>query len=371
MHFWSTLFLGTAVASAATPALLSLKVSDEVAPPGGVAQIRLIVTDPKPIVTGFASMDFGGDIFDGVRGIAVHSTDGSAYGVATYVNGKVTLDLRSIRGTLGSTLDYPIVTIAVAIRPDAPVGAVASVNAVLNPTAWRNLLGLPYAPEIKGGSVTVGGTASITNVVPGGGKILAGQPFSILGLGFDSKTTVKLNDAVKAATTFVNSERIDITPETSFKLDGTQIKLKTKAGEQVTYYSYFRGTRVETGGTSAAARAVPLFLGDTVRDALMIWGLPITPAQVPAIALQNQQTVPASVRIACVSGFGPEGPSVTVEIPAGGRAVYEVRSLFPGLVGLPAMRVTTLVGVKLLGLVGTESTGAVTSLPPFTIKVGL
>ena len=370
MHFWSTLVLGTAVASAATPGLLSLKVSDETAPPGGVAQIRLMVTDPKPIVTGFASMDFGSDIFDGVRGIAVHSPDGLAYGAATYAGGKLTLDLRSLRGTLGTTLDYPIVTIAVGIRADAPVGAVASVNATLNPATWRGLLGTTYAPEIKAGSVTVGGTASITNVVPGGGVISAGQSFSILGLGFDSKTTVKLNDTVKYATTFVSAQRIDITPETSFKLDGTQIKLKTKAGEQVTYYSYFRGTRVDTGATSAAARAVPLFLGDTAREALVAWAAPLA-GQVNALALQNQQTVPATVRIASLIGLLTPGPVVTVVIPAGGRATYDLPSLFPGLTGATGVRVTTPVGVKVLALTSQESTGAVTALPSLTLKPGL
>ena len=58
---------------------LSLKISRETAPPGGIAQMNLEVTEPKPITTGWADMSFDG--FSDFVGFALGSGESAAVAV--------------------------------------------------------------------------------------------------------------------------------------------------------------------------------------------------------------------------------------------------------------------------------------------------
>src|SRR4051794_24471445 len=82
--------LGAALAVAVAPIALhaalpfagvSLAVSREVAPPSGIAQVKVSVTEPRPITTGGMLFNFGG--FDDFVGIAVMSPANDTYGVAS------------------------------------------------------------------------------------------------------------------------------------------------------------------------------------------------------------------------------------------------------------------------------------------------
>ena len=112
------------------PGVVSLALSDEVVPAGGVAQIKLMMTEPRPIVMGGGSMAF--DSFDmDILGIAVHSTAGDAVGTAVYKQGQLAINMVSPSGTLGSVIGYPILTIAVRIKPGTPVGTRIPFNLIL------------------------------------------------------------------------------------------------------------------------------------------------------------------------------------------------------------------------------------------------
>ena len=58
------LLLIPAALRASLPLGVSLKVSSEIAPPGGIAQVKISVTEPRPISTGgmffSTSLDFAG-----------------------------------------------------------------------------------------------------------------------------------------------------------------------------------------------------------------------------------------------------------------------------------------------------------------------
>jgi len=58
---------------------VSLKIADEKVPPGGIAQVKLFVTEPRPIST--AGGKFALDGFDAIEGVALMSPGGDAMGV--------------------------------------------------------------------------------------------------------------------------------------------------------------------------------------------------------------------------------------------------------------------------------------------------
>ena len=96
---------------------VSLAVSDEIVPAGGVAQIKVFLTEPKPIIRTGMVMDLNATFIDEVLGI---SAAGGATGVAQYSNGRLRIEVRSLSPAPVSS-DYPIVTIAIRL-PALPPG---------------------------------------------------------------------------------------------------------------------------------------------------------------------------------------------------------------------------------------------------------
>ena len=60
---------------------LTVRISSETAPPNGVAQMKLLLTAPKPISTGFADMGFDSSSID-ILGIALFNNTGDVSGAA-------------------------------------------------------------------------------------------------------------------------------------------------------------------------------------------------------------------------------------------------------------------------------------------------
>src|SRR3954447_4952716 len=173
--------LATCFVAAAQTAPITIRVSSETAPPGGMAQMKVLMTSPMPITSGGTRMDMSSVDFDSIDGIALFNAAGDVNGAAVVDGGKVDLQFSSPKGTFGTTLDYPIITVALRLKSTAQNGRVFPV--ALDPSAsfWRDLLGLATPVELQPGSITVGGSISITDVLPGGGLLPAGGTFRILG----------------------------------------------------------------------------------------------------------------------------------------------------------------------------------------------
>src|SRR5689334_20555690 len=91
----------------------TVRIPDEIAPPGGIAQIKVQVTSPMPILTGFADFDLSQVSFASVDGINLFNPNGDVAGAAV-ING-TTLGVRFIspQGTFGTNVDYPLLTAAI------------------------------------------------------------------------------------------------------------------------------------------------------------------------------------------------------------------------------------------------------------------
>src|SRR5215469_9641346 len=86
---------------------ISLHIPDESAPPGGVVQMKVLVTEPSPVSSGgprFAEFSAAS-----VIGIQLFNPNGDVNGVAMVGSSMVNVAYVSSTGTQGS--DYPIMTV--------------------------------------------------------------------------------------------------------------------------------------------------------------------------------------------------------------------------------------------------------------------
>jgi len=327
-----------------------------------MAQMKVLMTSPMPISSGGMYMDMSSVDFASIDGIALFNAAGDVNGAAVVNGGKVNMQFTSPNGTFGSTLDYPITTLALRLNPTAQNGQVFGVSLNQSASFWRDLLGLPIAVELKPGDITVGGSVSITNVVPGGGSLPAGGTFRILGMGFSPQTKVQVNPLKASSIQYVSPEEIRVTVKDSGVLDGTKIQVSNPDKSADTYYSYLRGVPIGVSARPLLARTVPAFSNRTMFEAM----LPSTISPLvngdyfTAIALQNPGAADAVVTVESHAADGAVTGSTTVTLSSGSRLTREVAELLGS--ALPTgsyLRVVSAQPVQALGLLGNDQTGVV------------
>jgi hypothetical protein len=236
---------------AANPAL-TLEVSNEIAPAGGWAQIKIRVTEPLPVAAASIVMDLDPSVFGNISEVAVFSADGGAYGFAG-VSGRH-LDAKFFCGgrssgrnaILGQIRNLPVLVVTVAVLPSAPAGTVAAVT--LNPSGydppafqpWKDPDENPYDVAVIPGSMTVGGSFSVRNVAPGGGILPAGTVLHIQGLGFTPSTTVRADDFIISAARYTGPEDIEVTLEAPTELTAKRFVVQNADRSEVEHFSSLR-----------------------------------------------------------------------------------------------------------------------------------
>jgi hypothetical protein len=367
MRKFSTLCiaLATCAGAVAQVAPTTIKVSSETTPPGGMAQLKVFLTSPMPITSGSTRMDMSFVDFDSLDGISLFNAAGDVIGAAVVDGGKVNMKFASPKGTFGTDLDYPIMTVALRLKPTAQNGHVFPV--ILDPSAsfWRDLFGLPIAMELKPGSITVGGSISVTNVLPGGGFLPAGATFRILGMGFSRDTKVQLNGLKASGIEFVNTGEIRVTLRDAGILDGTKISVTNPDKSSDTYYSYLRGVPIGQSVRPLLARTVPVFSSNTMFEGVLPSTISpmVNPDYFTAIGLQNPGRATAIVTVESHGSGGALTGSTTVTLPPGSRFSREVSELFGSVLPTGSyLRVTATRPVQALGLLGNDRTLVVTPL---------
>jgi len=295
----------------------TLCISNEVTPPGGIAQVKVVLTSPQPISTG--RFGFFGEL--DLQGIATSSNAGDVTGVAIKsLTGGTSVQFTSPSASLGRSDDYPILSLAFRVPQGAPRGTVFPVG--LDQVSLSDALGVPIGLEIELGSVTVGGSLSITDVIPGGGVILPGQPIRVLGLGFLPKTRLRIKEQLRVPTFFLNSNEINLALPAQFLLDGARIDAQNPDGSSVSYISYLRTTPMlqMVKHHEILDRTDPIFSSKLIAKAAVE-----APSgnSFTALAMQNPSSSPATVNLY----FDHATNSTrTVQLPARSRIVYELPS---------------------------------------------
>jgi len=337
---------------------LSFRVGDSVIPPGGMFQFQLLLTEPKPIGNGSTRPTIPSGP---VRGIALNDPVGETAGVAVVRNSGIQVNFSSPLATFGTNpdLDYPILTIAMPIAENTPVGSKFPLSIDMANSFWIDPLGQPYPTEIADGELTIGGTLAISDVVPGGGLQPAGARISIFGMGFtpDARVNIEGVNLKVSDVQFVSPNQIDVVLPSALQMDGVRVRVKTQT-ERSTYFSYLRTQPVGESTHALVAQSYPLFSRRTYVAASLPWSR--AGSQFTALALQNPGTDAVEVTLEIRSAAGATLGSLRMALPALSKMTRDLTEWFAGA---PAeaviVRIVSSRPIQVLGLLGDDATGDV------------
>src|SRR5262249_41942004 len=145
-----------------------------------------------------------------VAGVALFGPAGDVSGAAVVSGNWLSIRFLSPHATFGTDPYSPIIAVNLPVRPDASAGQTSQLN--LDPTNSYYVApdGVPYDQEIVSGVFTVGGSLSISNVVPGGGFVSAGSTITVSGTGFGPESKVDIRDVEIASTQYVGPTQLDV-----------------------------------------------------------------------------------------------------------------------------------------------------------------
>lgn len=328
---------------AQTPADVSVKVTEEVAPAGSVVQIKLFLTEPRPIARTKVGLSWDESSIEDIFGISLGE---GAVGTARYSGGRLTLDATVVSSAFGLNDDYPILTIAVKLKAGLAPGTRIPFSMDLGQSFFLNLLGQPYVKDFKDGGITISGALAVENVVPGGGPMRKGDRFRITGRGFSPNVVVRLAEDPKARIIGVSPGEITLQMENSGEFEGTRVTVDNKNGEKVIYYSYLRARRAAGGADPLDATLLPVFSKLYSKEAV----LPrdgTTAARI-FLAFRNPQRDAVIINIQALQITGSIAGAATLTLASGEFAVRSVQELFPPqvLANTSWLRVTSPLGIN-------------------------
>ncbi|HVG23848.1 MAG TPA: IPT/TIG domain-containing protein [Thermoanaerobaculia bacterium] len=363
---------------------LSLRIADEAAPAGSIVQIKVEVTEPKPISTGRGKIKTRGVAT--VEGIVLMNEGQDTYGVAMVDGDELTFAITSPSSLFGTPADYPILGIAGRVAPGALNGT--SFPLILDPSGlgFRDPSGAVYPTEIADGRLTVVSNAvSIGNVKPGSGVVPAGTVVTISGSNFTPNTRIDLGEADVAQQRFISSNRIDVVLARSAAMHGMRIRArnddKSFGRSECEYFSYERTSALGASSDPLFSKTVPLFAPATYTSAVIdlprVTATRKRRAASPArgsgssnnnarvgLALQNLGPSPATVTVELLDTAGHPYAVNTVPVGPDQHWVRELGEVF-GVVSPPAaLRIRSNVPVQLLGLAADSSSAIAAALPP-------
>lgn len=367
---FTLLFLNGALASAqedtGTFAGVGLRIADERVPAGGMLQVKVFTTEPKPITKGRQKVSFASPLLGSSVGINLFSPAGDVSGVAVSSNKTQKFFINSPLSSFGTNIDYPLMTLAIPVLATALPGQQATLK--LDPTfaTWTDPNGHNYPVELKSGVLTIGGTFSISNIFPGSGVVPAGTPIAISGKGFRNSLAVKVKEATVASSTFVSSSLIRITLTTSVNMENRQVQIKDpKTNETATYFSYQRPAIAGASSHKLVASSYALF--QRAKRRLGYFRSVLSGTAFTALALQNLGSTATTVRLDLMTKPGGTViTSRTVSLGANTRFTRDLRELFPTAVpdNSTEVRVNSAAPIQMLGLVGDDATGVVLAVDP-------
>ena len=342
---------------------VALTIPSEMAPPGGMVQMKFMVTQPTPISSGKPKTTTTRTVTQSVSGINLFNAAGDVNGVALVRGTEVQLSY--ITSVSSSGTDYPIMTIAMPVPLNAAPGSQTEFSLDPGSTWMLNTGATATLKPMSPATITVGGSVSITNIVPGGGTLPAGTVVNIMGVGFNSKTSVQLN-AIKASSIFyVNSKLIQFTLAETTHMAGQKIQVVNTDGSQDTYFSYLRGVPLLRGSRPLLRGAVPVFSQMAYSQATFAPIAAGLSTQFTGLAMQNANLATADVTLTLYSSANAVLASVAIALPSGYNAIEStaewLRGIAPPLGSY--LVVSSSLPIEVFGFLGDNSAGTVT---PFT-----
>ena len=333
---------------------LDFRITNATVPPGGLYQLQLTLTEPKPMGMGSSKLTFSSNTFSSGVGAAINSPSGQAYGVILPTINGLQVTFISPDATLGTDTDYPFLTIALPVRPDATIGLQVPVSLDLSSSVFLDGSGQPYATEMHPGTLTIDGMLNINNVLPGGGTVPAGSTIRILGLGFTPSAVVQVAGKKVATQKFVSSNEIDVTLHTTIVLDSQSVTVSTST-QTVTYFSYLRTAEVGQTAQPLLVNADAMFSQVTYTKASLKW---VTGSTVfTGLALQNESASPAEVTLQLVSGTQIV-QTLSFPLPGTSKMTRDLADFFgQAPAGGSTVQIQSTQPIQLLGIQGDTTAG--------------
>ena len=336
---------------------VSLKTSSELIPVGGVLQVKLFLTEPKPIIKGSNRLLISQSFVGGLRGAYMYDPSGTTSGVAVLDQNGIRVSFTSPLGQLGTgDSDDPLLTLALQLRNDVRVGQKTPLSLDLGSSFFTDPQGHPYPQEQKAGQLTIGGALSVSNVVPGGGLVQAGQKVTVTGTGFDRDTRLQINEVALRSYKVIDSTRIEAILDKPAVLDSRRVRVRTKTAE-TTYYSYLRTTRVGLSSRKLLQASEPIFAGKTFRTGSLT--VKQNSFQFTGLALQNQSNVAVTVTMQLYTRQNALIATKQTVLPAASKSVADVLEIFSMAQTDNYIKVSTSAPMQMLGLLGDDSAGVV------------
>ena len=335
---------------------LWLKVTDEAAPAGGVTQIHITLTEPKPIIRTRADLEFDESMVDEIVSMTAFSERGEAVGTCIRTGNILHIEAISPTGELGNSEVLPVFTATVRLREDIAPGT-RSVFRILPQSTFIDANGADWViTDNAPGSLTAAGTFTIEDVIPGAGMVRAGTPIRILGQGFRAWSKVEIYNAPAMKVTYVSETELQVTLEQDFQIDQRRVEVTNPDLTQRAFYPHARNIATSWSAYDLLTATVPMFSPKTWSIASVV--LPESVAdegKLAGVALQNPSVDAVVVRLS----IGELATSVTL-LP-GERLMRSVDELFPGFAPQSGMKlaVEASAPVQVLGLIGDSATATV------------
>ena len=335
---------------------VGLKVSRDGAPPGGIAQIKVTFTEPKPISTGRMLFNFTG--LDSLVGIALMSPANDTFGVAEVRGSQIRFVVRSTTGSFGTDPAYPILTVAAWLPATAPLGSAMPVTAgdaisLLGPD------GAVYPTVIEDGWITVERRISIDDVMPGSADLPAGSVVTIVGRGFVPGTKVRFSDDLLSEVRFVDGTHMQVVLASAARMHGMRVRAQNPDGSKTTYFSYQRTSREGTSAFPTLENSVPLFPLRLVTSACVD-----IPGVSAALAVQNIGDAIAPVTVDLLAPNGQVLATTVTTVGPNRFKVSEISELFGiDYVASSSVCVRSAVPIQVMGI-QVDPSGDATPIAP-------
>ncbi|MEA2464701.1 MAG: hypothetical protein QOJ98_2448 [Acidobacteriota bacterium] len=359
---------------------LSLRIADEAAPAGSIVQLKVEVTEPKPISTGRGKIKTKG--ISTVQGIVLMNEGQDTYGLALVDGDELTFAITSPSSLFGTPADYPILGIAGTVA-NASVGSTFPLTLDPSGLGFRDPSGAVYPTEIKNGTLTVASNAvAIGDVSPGSSVVPRGGVVRISGANFTPTTRLQLSETSVLEQRFINSQRIDVVLGQTTNMHGLRIRARNDGKDdrsESEYFSYERTTAIGSSNDPILSKVVPLFAPMTYTMATV--DLPVRRSSrrrrsvrpshgsgagtaTIGFALQNLQSSAASVSVELLDSTGNPYAINTVSVGPDQYLVRTITEVFGTVSPPPALRIRSNVPVQVLGLVTDRAAGSAAALAP-------
>ena len=246
-------------AAPGSPLSLGAHVESVTVPPGGTAQIQISLDTTKTIISGEVIMDLDPTVFGEVIAVDVFSATGDQVGAGDIQGRHLDAHFSSQTGGIGRMAGVPFLVVSVPVLASATPGKTSPLTFHAGSTSWRDTQHVQYSVVGVPGTLTVGGSLSVQDVVPGGGMLPAGSVVKIDGTGFTDHTTVAVDGVSIASTQFVSPQEIDLTLGAAADLTAKRVLVQNPDHSQTAFFSSLRGSFVHRPASGPLTTIQPIF----------------------------------------------------------------------------------------------------------------